>query len=333
MRPINSKSNEKFDTFQSDPIEASKKTRKPRRPADRGSAVPQMKSISTSNNPHVSSFREDARKSSATSAEQVQPDQNLESTKIIKHDEKFVALKLQEIDMHQGLDNQKLKAIENQLYQLALSANEGGSQWTEIQNTLSIVNILLKDGVDCSKEQARIISRWLLQRGVQRGDQKSLELFLRDKKSVALKLQEIDMHQDLDNQKLKAIENQLYEMALSANDGDIKLIVEFVMQHSERGRFFSYLGYRAIYEGNAGLFASIKAHAPNALFSDGIPAVLTVLTKPGATDSEIQNALSIIKILLKDGVDCSKEQARILARWALQGGDQKALELFCEIKN
>ena len=56
--------------------------------------------------------------------------------------------------------------------------------------------------------------------------------------------------------------------------------------------------------------------------------VLKVLTKPGATDSEIQNALSIIKILLKDGVDCSKEQAQILSQWAQQQGDQELLELF-----
>ena len=245
MKPIPSTSNEKNDSFQPGPIEEpeklsnakkSSKTRKPARPADRApaSTAPQMKSLSTSSDPHVSNFKGDSKKSSVTSAEQVQPDQNLASTKIIKRDEKFVARKLKEIHMHQYLDYQELKAIKN----------------------------------------------------------------------------------------------QLYEMALSANDSGIKLIVEFATQHSELRRFFANLGYRAIGEGNAGLFTSIKAHAPNALFNDGIPAVLKALTKPGATESEIQNALSIIKILLKDGVDCSKEQAQILSQWAQQQGDQELLELF-----
>ena len=74
MKPIPSTSNEKNDSFQPGPIEEpeklsnakkSSKTRKPARPADRApaSTAPQMKSLSTSSDPHVSNFKGDSKKS------------------------------------------------------------------------------------------------------------------------------------------------------------------------------------------------------------------------------------------------------------------------------
>jgi hypothetical protein len=56
--------------------------------------------------------------------------------------------------------------------------------------------------------------------------------------------------------------------------------------------------------------------------------MLATLDKSSATEADIRHAISVIKMLLKDGVGCSKEQARTMEDWASKLNDQDLLELL-----
>jgi uncharacterized membrane protein len=394
MHRVTLTSNEKSDSLQSDPDEKSaksskssksNKTRKPKKPKDRARTTPQMKSRSTSNDSHIANFKVDGSKSPAIPSERIQQKSHLESTELMKHDENFVREKLRGIWVSKYSDILKLKSIQDQLYEMASSATDGGikliiefaqqhnehrnfiaalgcraieegntglfasirkhapnrlfesgmqmmlatldkSSATEadIRHAISVIKMLLKDGVNCAKEEMRKLAEW----SRRNGDQELTTLLVRDEKFIGYKLRGIFISEYSDILKLKSIQDQLYEMASSATDGGIKLIIEFAQQHNEHRNFIAALGYRAIEEGNTGLFASIRKHAPNRLFESGMQMMLATLDKSSATEADIRHAISVIKMLLKDGVGCSKEQARTMEDWASKLNDQDLLELL-----
>lgn len=151
---------------------------------------------------------------------------------------------------------------------------------------------------------------------------------IRDEKFVEIKLQEFYVTERSNQNKLKNTENELYELAESSNDSGVRLIIEFAKNHEKYGNFVTAMAYRALGDGNTKLFERIREYAPDRLYTDGIGMMIKKLASPSPTERDIHHAISVIKMLLKDGVDCTKEQVEIIGNWAKKLQDQEFLAMF-----
>lgn len=159
-------------------------------------------------------------------------------------------------------------------------------------------------------------------------EQKTVRQFMRDESFVKNKIDELWLNKDSHFLSLNDIADKLYELAESANDGGIQMIVEFGKRHGKHFDFLGAFAYRAINDGNAGLFASIRRHVPDVLAGNGISLMLPTLARSSANETEIHQAISVIKMMLKDGADCTEEEMRTLAEWAKQRDDQELAGLL-----